>query len=168
MDKNKKDDNVRVIRQTDSPESDVDIREYRLFRSLDTHRDNQVLVADLLDSFKQVGLDADDPRLRKTMSRLEQFSIRDRLSVEQFCNVIRPNILLVDQALQGKVVIPDFIAFSSQISEIYETVRRNRDGNVADYIPQLAKVDPELFGIGICTIDGQRFAAGDSKIEFCV
>ena len=168
MDKEKQGQNVLPIRPAVSPESELDVREYRLFRSLDTHRDGKIIVADLLDIFKQVGLYSNDPRLQKSMSRLEKYGIRDCLSVEQFCEVIRPNILLVEQALQGKVVIPDFIEFSSQATEIYETTKDNREGNVADYIPQLAKIDPELYGVGICTIDGQRYSVGDSKNEFCV
>ena len=39
---------------------------------------------------------------------------------------------------------------------------------MADYIPQLRRVDPEKFGIAVCTVDGQRFSAGDTNDLFCV
>ena len=39
------------------------------------------------------------------------------------------------------------------------------DGNVADYIPELAKADPEWFGICIATRDGHVYEVGDT-IEF--
>ena len=147
---------------------EVDAREYRLFRSLDIHNEGKILVADLLDSFEQVGLSTDDMRLQETMIRLGQFGLRDQLSVEMFCEVIRPNILLVEQALQGKVLIPDFLDFCSEVSNIYEVTKENRGGEIANYIPQLAKVDPELYGVGLCTIDGQRFSIGDTDLDFCV
>jgi glutaminase len=39
---------------------------------------------------------------------------------------------------------------------------------VADYIPQLKRVDPEKFGIAVCTVDGQRYSVGDTNDLFCV
>lgn len=41
-------------------------------------------------------------------------------------------------------------------------------GKVADYIPQLAAVDPAHFGIAITTVDGQEFVAGDAQIPFSI
>ncbi|MFK7995673.1 MAG: glutaminase [Granulosicoccus sp.] len=41
-------------------------------------------------------------------------------------------------------------------------------GNVADYIPALACIDPNQFGIAVYTKDGQTFHAGDSQTEFSI
>jgi len=43
-----------------------------------------------------------------------------------------------------------------------------RDGVVATYIPELAKADPELFGICIATADGFLYEAGDARHEFTI
>ncbi|OYT69568.1 MAG: glutaminase A, partial [Chloracidobacterium sp. CP2_5A] len=43
-----------------------------------------------------------------------------------------------------------------------------QDGRVADYIPQLAKVSPDLFGICIATVDGQVFEVGDYDYLFTI
>ena len=41
-------------------------------------------------------------------------------------------------------------------------------GKVADYIPQLAAVDPAHFGIAITTVDGREFMAGDALVPFSI
>lgn len=41
-------------------------------------------------------------------------------------------------------------------------------GKVADYIPQLAHVDPNQFGIAIATPDGQVYAAGNASTLFSI
>ena len=58
------------------------------------------------------------------------------------------------------------------ITRALETVHRefaaDRSGEVAEYIPQLAEVDPELFGIALASMDGQVFAAGDAEHRFTI
>jgi glutaminase len=43
-----------------------------------------------------------------------------------------------------------------------------REGEVATYIPELAKADPELFGICIATTDGYVYEVGDSRQNFTI
>jgi glutaminase len=43
-----------------------------------------------------------------------------------------------------------------------------REGKNADYIPALAKVDPNLFGIAVITSDGKVYSAGDLKTEVSI
>jgi glutaminase len=39
-------------------------------------------------------------------------------------------------------------------------------GNVADYIPELSKINPDKFGVSISTIDGLHFGTGDFDENF--
>lgn len=41
-------------------------------------------------------------------------------------------------------------------------------GKVADYIPQLAHIDPNQFGISVATPDGQIYSAGDASTLFSI
>lgn len=59
-------------------------------------------------------------------------------------------------------------ALQATIAELYERFRDLRDGQVAAYIPELAKVDPDGFAIVACTPDGQVFAAGDAQATFTI
>ena len=43
-----------------------------------------------------------------------------------------------------------------------------QEGKNADYIPALAKVDPNLFGIAVVTPDGKVYTAGDVKTEVSI
>ena len=41
-------------------------------------------------------------------------------------------------------------------------------GDVANYIPELARVDPSAFGIAVATVDGRMIAAGDAEAPFSI
>lgn len=83
-------------------------------------------------------------------------------------SVISDNIALIGRAFRNQFVIPDFQGFTKDIEEIYWKCKSNADGKVASYIPQLARVNPDYWGVSICTIDGQRFGIGDTKIPFTI
>ena len=50
--------------------------------------------------------------------------------------------------------------------EAYNSVRTNTDGKNADYIPYLASINKDLFGISICLLNGQTIELGDSEYKF--
>ena len=55
------------------------------------------------------------------------------------------------------------------VSEIADEMRRRPDrGEVATYIPELARVDPAGFGIAVIDADGHVAAAGDSDVSFSI
>lgn len=49
-----------------------------------------------------------------------------------------------------------------------ELAPRFGEGKVADYIPQLAHVDPRRFGLAVVTLDGQTHLAGDAEMPFSI
>ena len=54
------------------------------------------------------------------------------------------------------------------LREIHANYRRNFNGKVASYIPELAKVDPNLFGIALVAADGQIYQVGDADQLFTI
>ncbi|HET7216682.1 MAG TPA: glutaminase A [Vicinamibacterales bacterium] len=54
------------------------------------------------------------------------------------------------------------------VDSAYAKFRTLKEGKNADYIPALAKVDPNLFGIALVTPDGKVYTAGDVKTEVSI
>ncbi|SDR57837.1 L-glutaminase [Rhizobiales bacterium GAS113] len=55
------------------------------------------------------------------------------------------------------------------IDKIHNTLKaRTSDGRVANYIPELGKIDKDKLGIAIQTIDGRSFVAGDADEPFSI
>lgn len=52
------------------------------------------------------------------------------------------------------------------VQKAYVEVKNNTEGHNADYIPYLANVDKDLFGISMCLSDGQRIEVGDTDFQF--
>ena len=54
------------------------------------------------------------------------------------------------------------------LATLHRRISEGKDGNIATYIPELAKVDPSLFGIAIATVDGKVYTAGDADLPFTI
>jgi glutaminase len=54
------------------------------------------------------------------------------------------------------------------VDAAYAKFKTLKEGKNADYIPALAKVDPNLFGIAVVTADGKVVSAGDVKTEVSI
>ena len=70
--------------------------------------------------------------------------------------------------LKGQLAINNWKELTDIITQIYNEVKYDNKGEVATYIPELADVDDELFGVTIVTVDGQVFQLGDTDNNFCV
>ena len=54
------------------------------------------------------------------------------------------------------------------VDQAYARFKGLKEGKNADYIPALAKVDPNIFGIALVTTDGKVYTAGDIKSEVSI
>ncbi|KAF0026177.1 hypothetical protein F2P81_020914 [Scophthalmus maximus] len=125
-----------------------------------------------LTALKATGLRSGDPRLKECMETLKETlrNTSDGVTLDRhlFKRCVQSNIVLLTQAFRKKFVIPDFQSFTSHIDELYESAKKLSGGQVADYIPQLAKFSPDLWAVSLCTVDGQRHTVGDTKLPFCL
>ncbi|XP_051566132.1 glutaminase kidney isoform, mitochondrial isoform X2 [Myxocyprinus asiaticus] len=125
-----------------------------------------------ITALKATGLRTGDPRLKECMDMLKVTlkSTSDGVMLDRhlFKKCVQSNIVLLTQAFRKKFAIPDFQTFASHIDTLYEKCRKLSGGQVADYIPQLAKFSPDLWAVSLCTVDGQRHTVGDTKVPFCL
>ncbi|XP_058936448.1 glutaminase liver isoform, mitochondrial isoform X2 [Kogia breviceps] len=123
-------------------------------------------------ALKATGLQTSDPRLQDCMSQMRRIvretSSGGLLDRDLFRKCVSRNIVLLTQAFRKKFVIPDFEEFTSHVDRIFEDAKELTGGKVAAYIPQLAKSNPDLWGVSLCTVDGQRHSVGHTKIPFCL
>ncbi|MFB2581662.1 glutaminase A [Herbiconiux sp. P15] len=64
--------------------------------------------------------------------------------------------------------VPDGSRIEHVLDAAYTRAKGHREGNVADYIPVLAAADPELFGVCVVGIDGERHDIGDTLVRFSI
>jgi glutaminase len=60
----------------------------------------------------------------------------------------------------------DFQQILSEIKKEIEPFKN--EGEVASYIPELAKISPDKYGVHICTVDGKNFSIGDYNEKFSI
>jgi glutaminase len=52
--------------------------------------------------------------------------------------------------------------------ELHRSISQIQGGKVADYIPELGKSDPGLFGIALATVDGKLYTTGNAEHAFTI
>lgn len=142
-------------------------REQQIFFALDDDNDGKVPVEDLRQTLLDAGLDSADERLANIYKRLD--SLGDiSITFPEFRELFGSAGLLIERALQGELVVPDFRDFKERVDELFEAVKLNEGGLQADYIPPLAEIDPDQFGVAIVTTDGQVYVRGEHDVDFSI
>ena len=138
-----------------------------VFSALDSQGAGAITAAQIASAIEQAGIAENDPRLTALQEALRTVAPDEAIDLDRFSALTAPSFALVERAVKGDFVIPDFEGLAAEVAGIFSQLEALGDGEIADYIPQLAKVDPDQFGIAICTVDGQRFAIGDADVGFC-
>ena len=142
--------------------------EKRFFLSFledDSEHINKIKV---LDEIQKLGFLPDDPRLIKLRTNFKVIVKTNTMVYEEFKYCIENHMCILSKIFRRELVIPNFKSFCDNIDTIYDETKTHTDGDVASYIPQLKRVNPNQYGVSVCTIDGQRYNRGDTQIDFTV
>lgn len=77
-------------------------------------------------------------------------------------------VLVIAPAAADAQVIPSAQVLARVVEEAHARFKDVKDGAPADYIPELAKVPAELFGVAIVTARGDVYTAGDVDYAFTI
>ncbi|XP_021949726.1 glutaminase liver isoform, mitochondrial isoform X2 [Folsomia candida] len=162
----------------EQPHRNVDDLIFDMFQDKDA---DVVLVGNLLAALEKTGLRRSDPRLLELFENLKRVHAEQEkafpkknigsietltLDRETFKTVITDNIVLISRAFRQQFIIPEFQQFCKTIEEMFIKMKSVTGGKVAQYIPQLARMDKNYWAVSICSIDGQRHSIGQTTIPF--
>lgn len=97
-------------------------------------------------------------------------NISSRLLTAVLSVVFSVPALIAQAPAKGRVspVAPTKEQVQAIVNQAYEKFKTNSEGKNADYIPELGKVDPKLYGVVGVTTDGQIVTAGDVNVPFSI
>jgi glutaminase len=145
----------------------TDVIYHSLFDSFNPDKDGRISPLEVLNRLERCGLRTDDPRIAGALAGLAGGASL-QINFAQFKALARRGSSLIRRAVEGNLAVPDFATLTADIARMHEELLLVRSGSVADHIPQLKRVDPDQLAIALCTVDGQRFAAGDATTAFCL
>lgn len=80
---------------------------------------------------------------------------------------VETDVLHVEQSVSTGA-LPGWDQVDDLVTEAHQRYRDHHEGVVADYIPVLAEVDPDLFGVAVTETGGATHQAGDTGVEFTI
>jgi glutaminase len=137
-----------------------------LFRSLDADGLGKLELGQVVTALRATGISLEDQRLAGFWDRLRAGALDSDVDPSVFDIAVGAGAALFERAIRRELVIPDFDRFAENVTTIFEQVLENHEGEIADYIPQLSRVEPDQFALSICTIDGQRLDLGNHDNSF--
>ena len=127
------------------------------FLSVNTSLSVKTSKTGLRKHLKDCGISPDDMRLAVLNALPSVFSEKDFVSIAENNEFLR-------KILEGKFTIPNFPAFTKQLDVFFERAKKNTEGTVFSRLFSVVNVD--LFGVSVCTLDGQSYSIGDTKVKF--
>lgn len=126
----------------------------------------------LAQAMRAQGLNETDPRLGACLSAWGEDHARALSFAEFKAALALDERHLISRALTNQLVSGHFGSFKQRLSNVFSFAADDQQGEIAQYIPELRRADPDAFALSVCTIDGQHFSLGlregDEAAKFCI
>lgn len=83
-------------------------------------------------------------------------------------NIVIRILLATSLVIANSSILVQAVDIEAVLKTAYDKYKGLDEGANADYIPALAKVDPDLFGIVLITVDGNVYTVGDISTEVSI
>lgn len=77
-------------------------------------------------------------------------------------------LFMIATTSSSAITTPSANDIKQTLNDLYQKYKNINDGKNADYIPELATINPALFGIAIATVDGKIYSIGDAEVPFAI
>jgi glutaminase len=152
-----------------APPAANDTQDETLYKLFLEPGQTELTVRHIADRLHAAGILSDDPRAKELFARLKSAgSVSASLSVEEFRSLFAINPSLFRRIAEDSLAVPDWDVFSRSIGDMFSEAAKANGGNVAAYIPELARVSADKFGLSVCSVDGQRSHYGDAQDPFSI
>ena len=122
-----------------------------LYNALQAITEDQFTVTLLQQVLSRCGIQHNDRRIQSVLQKLPNAD--EPLTLKHMETIASHPLLL--RGLRGELAVPDWPSFARSCDLCFVAAEKNMSGTVATYIPVLAQVDPQLFGVS-------------SKLSLCV
>ena len=142
----------------------VNLKVYKIyFNDLLNSKNSYIFKSNLTNFIEKKGISINDKRIFNEINNMN-----NEIFLDDFIKLLNTNIILFKKIFENELIISNWSKFKKNIDVIYKKTKNINTGTLPTYIPQLANVDPNLFAISICSIDGQIYNKGDYNKEFCI
>lgn len=128
----------------------------KAFKALDTEAKGYLVRDEILSLIDNQGVDHHHSLL-DLITHLGQLDAEHKIDYDEFCKLTH-GLFFLKRVLEWDLTIPHFDRFRHNLQGCYQKVKDDVNneyswGEVATYIPPLAKADPKWFATGFCSTD---------------
>lgn len=145
--------------------------ESRCFKALDTEGRGYLYPNEVIGPLENQGVQF-QATIAPLIAAMRGKGPSSRITYEEFQLAIH-NIGFLKRVLEGDLIVPSFGQLRRIFFRAHEDLKQDSEckyshGACADYIPTLAKANPDWFANSFCSADAQFCSTGDTSMKFSI